>query len=77
MRGKAASLRAPVRVKGDAEKRQEKDRKYVRGWIQVGMVVDCGFAAPGTVLKVNQKTAKIKGAFGDYNIDLGFISKVR
>jgi len=77
MEAKAASLRAPVAVKGDAAKRDEACRLRVLNWLKVGMVVDCGYAAPVTVLKINRKSARVKSQFGESIRDLIFISPAR
>jgi len=69
---KAESLRK-VRVKGDAEKRWQGMRDLNVTRFKVGDVVDCGMYAPGKILKINKKTAKIEGRFGNYNVDLAFL----
>ena len=76
MEAKADSLRH-VRVKGDAEKRWQGLRDLNTNRFKVGDVVDCGMYAPGKILKINQKTAKIEGRFGNFNVDLAFLSSVR
>lgn len=75
MRGKAKSLRH-VRVAGDAEKRREQQREFVRSRIFVGQEVETIYGK-GIVEKVNKKTAKIgkTGSSGNYtvNVDLSCI----
>jgi len=76
MRDKAERLRH-VRVKGDAEKRWQGLRDLNINRFKVGDVVDCGMYAPGKILKINKKTAKIEGRFGNYNVDLAFLSPIK
>ena len=76
MESKAESLRH-VRVKGDAEKRWQGLRDLNTNRFQVGDVVECGVYAPGKILKINKKTAKIEGRFGNFNVDLAFLSPVK
>ena len=76
MESKAEGLRH-VRVKGDAEKRWQKTRDLNLLRFKVGDVMDCGMYAPGKILKINKKTVKIEGRFGNYNVDLSFLSPVR
>jgi hypothetical protein len=73
---KAASFRAPVAVKGDAAARDERARLKVLEWLRVGMVVDCGYCAPVTILKINKKTARVKSQFGESVRELIFISRI-
>lgn len=72
---KAESLRH-VRVKGDAEKRWQGLRDLNTNRFKVGDIVECGVYAPGKILKINRKTAKIEGRFGNFNVDLAFLSPV-
>lgn len=71
-REKAQSLRH-VRVAGDAERRYEAEREYVRSWIQPGMVVDSCHFGPRKVVRVNKKTATLEG-IGTH--DLMFLSRI-
>ena len=76
MEAKADSLRH-VRVKGDADKRWQRVRDLNLTRFQVGDVVDCGMYAPGKILKINKKTAKIEGRFENFNVDLAFLSSIK
>lgn len=76
MRSKAESLNH-VQVKGDAAAKWEQARLNVLEWLRVGDVVDCGYAAPVTILKINQKTARIKTQFGEGIRELIYFSKVK
>lgn len=76
MREKAENLRH-VRVKGDAARADEKTREHVRTWIRIGMIVDTGFGGEAEVLRVNKKTARLKGRFGDYNQPLEFLRPLK
>lgn len=58
-REKADSLRAGVRVKGDAERAREAEREEVRAWLVKGLRVTSPLWGPSTVVKVNKKTAKL------------------
>lgn len=75
MRGKAESLRH-VRVKGDAAKADEAARQKVLTWVKPGMTVNTGTAGNCEVLKVNQKTVKVKGKFGNFNVPLHFLRQI-
>jgi hypothetical protein len=76
MEKKAALLR-DVRVKGDAERKRQSQRDFVRSKIKVGMEVDTAHYGRGIVEKINQKTARISktGASGNFTttVDLSFI----
>ncbi len=72
MEQKAESLRH-VRVKGDAEKHWQTKRGMLKAVLKPGMKVIGLGSEPCEVLKVNTKTAKIKGNFGDYNQDLALL----
>lgn len=74
MRDRAESIRH-VRVKGDADKKKDAKQKKVLAWLKVGMMVDSGIGGTAAVLKINQKTAKLKGRFGDYNVPIHFLNK--
>jgi hypothetical protein len=77
MRGRAASLRSSVRVKGDADAKRHALRDYVRARIKPGDDIKTAHFGRGTVLKVNRKTARIGncGTSGTYEtlVDLSFI----
>lgn len=75
MREKAEGLRH-VRVKGDAARLDEAIRQNVLTWIKPGMTVHSGITGNCEVLKVNQKTAKVKGKYGSFNVQLHFLSKI-
>lgn len=64
-------------VKGDAAARWEAVRLHVLSWLKVGDVVDCGYAAPVTVLKINKKTANIKTQFGKGIRELIYFTSLR
>ncbi len=74
---KAAHLRKPPAVKGDADAKRQELREWVRARLVVGMVVDTAFFGTGTVRKINQKTASIEncGTSGTFmtTVDLSFI----
>jgi len=78
MESKAASLRAPVAVKGDAAARDERARLKVLEWLKVGMTVECGFFAPAVVLKINKNTARVKivGCVDESVRQLIYISRI-
>jgi hypothetical protein len=75
MRGRAASLRAGVRVKGDAEAKREQYREFIRGRLRVGMVVETTFYGPSELLKINRKSVRIRTQrFGsEMTLDLNYI----
>jgi len=73
---KADRLRSKPQVKGDAEKRWQALRDLNMTRFKVGDMVDCGAYAPGRILKIKKKTAKIEGRFGNYNVDLALLSPV-
>jgi len=75
LESRAAGLRH-IRVKGDADRRNESIRLKVLEWIKPGMMVDCGYYAPVEVLKVNKKTATVKSESGGISTrELIFITK--
>lgn len=65
MRGKADNIRG-VRVAGDAERKRQAERDALRPLLAPGVRVNSPLYDTGIILKVNQKTAKIK-------FDRGFI----
>ncbi len=74
---KAAALRKPPAVAGDAETERQKQRNWVRERLTIGMTVDTAFFGTGTVRKINQKTASIEncGTSRTFTttVDLSFI----
>ena len=76
MREKAASIRN-VRVKGDAARRDEAKRAAVDEWIKPGMDVQSPHYGGTIVLKVNKKSVRVHGKFGEFLLDKMFFSKVR
>ncbi len=72
MRSRAASLRT-VRVKGDAERKRQELRDFIRARLVVGMTVETAFFGTGIVKRINKKTARV--LCGDYssNVDLSFV----
>lgn len=77
MEAKAESLRQPVAVKGDAERRHEARREAMRQILKPGMMVNALSVEPVQVLKVNKKTATLKGKFGNYTMDLSLLDLVK
>lgn len=75
MRGKAESLRH-VRVPGDAARVDETIRQKVLEWIKPGMTVEAGMYGQREVVKVNKKTATIKGGGDNFTVPLHFLSEV-
>lgn len=78
MQGKADRLRRPVRVKGDAARRDQAHRDHIRPLLRVGMTVGAAHFGQGVIQKVNKKTARIAGPSrggGTYNhlVDLIFL----
>lgn len=69
---KAQSLRH-VRVAGDAERKRQKQRDYIKARLHIGMVVDTGMWGVGTILKINNKTATVTGKNFKANVDLAGI----
>lgn len=72
MERKAASLRAGIRVKGEAERKYEQRREKVLSWLKVGMEVNCMYGQR-TVTKINRKTARLEGL--SFPVELHFLSK--
>jgi hypothetical protein len=81
MKGKAASLRSSVRVKGDADRKRQEKRDRIREVLKVGMTVNTWVYGIGVVEKINKTTAKIGkcGASGSYstNVDLSFLTIIK
>ena len=73
---KAASLRANVHVKGDADRKRQAQREAVLTWLKVGMTVNTYIIGIGKVTKINRKTASIDCGYGPRNIDLSFLVKI-
>lgn len=59
-RERAASLRASVRVAGDAEAAREEKREKARAWLRVGMDVKSPMWGVGVVVKINKKTLSMR-----------------
>jgi hypothetical protein len=49
-----------VRVAGDAERKREAQRETIRPLLAPGVRVDSPLYGAGTIVRVNQKTAKVK-----------------
>jgi len=74
MESKADNLRN-VRVKGDAARRDEEKRAKVMEWIKPGMMVFTYCFGNVEILKVNKKTATVKGKFSNFTYDLIFMER--
>lgn len=72
---KAESLRH-VQVAGDAERRRQAKRDSVDAWVKPGIMVNTVVFGVCEVLKVNTKTVKVKGRFGNFNVEKSFLEKV-
>jgi len=66
---RAEGLQSGVRVKGDAEREDQAHRDAITAAVTVGMTVHCPIYGDLEVLKVNQKTLKVRGRFGDLSVD--------
>lgn len=64
MQDRADRLRRGVRVKGDAERRHNAEREYKRERLEAGMVVESVFTGSVEIVRVNRKTARVKGGVG-------------
>ena len=66
----AERLSLPVAIKGDAEARHEVHRQKIRESVNVGDIIFTHIYGDMEVLKINQKTLKLKGKFGNFNFDM-------
>jgi len=66
----AERLSRPVAIKGDAEARHEAHRQKIRESVKVGDIIFTHIYGDMEVLKINQKTLKLKGKFGNVNFDM-------
>jgi len=66
----ADRLKRPVAIKGDAEARHEAHRQKIRESVKVGDIIFTHIYGDMEVLKINQKTLKLKGKFGNFNFDM-------
>jgi len=68
-RERANSISNSVRVKGDAEKKHQAKRDYITANIKVGDKIYWMVNIEVEVIKINPKTVKVKGQFGNFNVD--------
>ena len=74
MRGRAAGLRAGVRVAGDAERKRQPARDFAALWLRKGIKVDCLYGVC-EVVRVNAKSVTVKAASGFTDrLGLDFVS---
>lgn len=64
MESKAADLRHPVRVKGDAEREREAVRDKIKPLLSVGMMVDTPWFRNAKIVRLNPKSITIETESG-------------